>query len=75
MVKIIFTGYASLKNAVDALNYGADAYVMKPVKPEELLKLIEKKLEEKKEAEKITEEKIVKWIETRAAKACKVEET
>lgn len=43
MVKIIFTGYASLKNAVDALNYGAYVYVMKPVNPKELLELIEKK--------------------------------
>jgi DNA-binding response OmpR family regulator len=68
MVKIMVTGHASLQNAVEALNYGADAYIMKPVNPEELLKVIEKKLREKKEAEKITEEKIVKWIETRASK-------
>lgn len=67
MVKIMITGYASLQNAIEALNYGADAYIMKPVNPEELLRVIEEKIEAKKEAEKITEEKIVKWIETRAS--------
>lgn len=71
MVKIMVTGHASLQNAVEALNYGADAYIMKPVNPEELLRMIEQKLREKREAEGITEEKIVKWIETRAAKARK----
>ncbi|UCG37202.1 MAG: response regulator, partial [Candidatus Bathyarchaeota archaeon] len=33
MVKIMITGYPSLDNAVEALNYGADAYIIKPVKP------------------------------------------
>ncbi len=75
MVKIMITGYASLQNAVDSLNYGAHAYIMKPIKPDELLKVVEKKLEEKREAEKITEEKVVKWIETRVAKATQEEDT
>lgn len=68
MVKIIITGYATLQNAVEALNYGADAYIMKPVNPEKLLKVIDEKLEAKKEAEKITEEKVTKWIETRVSR-------
>jgi len=46
MVKIIITGYPTLENAVEALNLGADAYVIKPVRPEKLLALIEEKLEE-----------------------------
>ncbi|MCS7096650.1 MAG: response regulator [Candidatus Bathyarchaeota archaeon] len=69
MVKIMVTGHATLQNAVDSLNYGADAYIMKPVNPEELLSVIEKKLDERKQAEKVTEEKVVKWIETRVSKA------
>lgn len=68
MVKIMVTGYASLENAIEALNYGADAYITKPVSPEELLKVIDEKLKAKKEAEMITEEKVAKWIETRASK-------
>jgi len=68
MMKIMITGYPSLKNAVEALNLGADAYIIKPVKPEKLLALIEEKLKEQQQAEKITEKKIIEWIKTRARK-------
>ena len=68
MMKIMVTGYPSLENAVIALNRGADAYIIKPVKPEKLLDLIEGKLDEQSEAEKMTEEKVTEWIKTRARK-------
>jgi len=71
MVKIMITGYASLENAVEALNLGADAYVMKPVDPENLLKVINEKLKEQREAEKMSQEKVTEWIETRARKLAK----
>ena len=47
-VKIMITGFPSLENGVKALDEGADAYLVKPVKPEELLMLIEEKLKSKK---------------------------
>jgi DNA-binding response OmpR family regulator len=62
------TGYPSLENAVEALNLGADAYVIKPVKPEKLLALIKEKLEEQTQAEGMTEEKVTDWIKTRVRK-------
>jgi DNA-binding NtrC family response regulator len=68
MMKIMVTGYPSLENAVIALNQGADAYLIKPVKPEKLLDLIEDKLEEQSQAEKMTEGKVTEWIKTRARK-------
>jgi len=68
MVKIMVTGYPSLENAVEALNMGADAYILKPVNPEKLLALIEEKLEKQSQAEKMTEEKVVDWVKTRANK-------
>ena len=40
MRKIIMTGNPSLQNAVDALNRGADAYVMKPLEIEKILAII-----------------------------------
>ena len=46
-VKIMITGFPSLENGVKALDEGADAYLVKPVKPEELLALIEEKLKNK----------------------------
>jgi DNA-binding response OmpR family regulator len=47
-VKIMITGFPSLETGVKALDEGADAYLVKPVKPEELLALIEDKLKDKK---------------------------
>jgi DNA-binding NtrC family response regulator len=74
MIKIMITGYPSQENAVDALNLGADAYIIKPAKPEELLTLIEEKLEEQRQREKMTEEKVTEWIKTRARKLEESEE-
>jgi CheY-like chemotaxis protein len=35
--EIVITGYPSLENAVEAINEGADAYLMKPLNPSDLL--------------------------------------
>jgi len=43
-VKIMITGFPSLETGVKALDGGADAYLVKPVRPEELLMLIKEKL-------------------------------
>jgi DNA-binding NtrC family response regulator len=68
MVKIMVTGYPALQNAVEALNMGADAYLMKPVHPQRMLKVVEEKLKEQEEAKSMTEEKVAQWIETRVKK-------
>jgi DNA-binding response OmpR family regulator len=47
MIKIILTGFASMDNGIKALNSGADAYLVKPVEPTELLKILKEKLEER----------------------------
>jgi DNA-binding NtrC family response regulator len=65
MVKIIVTGYPSLHNAVEAVNKGADAYVLKPFNVEKTLKTIEEQLEKQKGARKYSEQKISEFIETR----------
>jgi DNA-binding NtrC family response regulator len=44
MMKIIITGYPSIDNAVEALNKGADAYIIKPLDIEKVLNTIEEKL-------------------------------
>ena len=46
-IKIMITGFPSLESGAKALDEGADAYLVKPVKPEELLVLIEEKLKNK----------------------------
>jgi len=68
MMKVMITGHASLENAVESLNLGADAYLMKPVKPEELLRIVDEKLKEQEEAERMSEEKVAEWIENRLRK-------
>jgi DNA-binding NtrC family response regulator len=68
MIKIMVTGYPNLQNAVEALNFNADAYLIKPVNYEKLLKTIEEKLEKQREEEKITAEKIAAFVKTRTQK-------
>ena len=57
-----------MDNAVEALNMGADAYLLKPVELEELLKVVKEKLKEQEEAEKMSEERVADWIKTRVQK-------
>jgi len=66
MVKIIITGYPTLQNAIEALNRGADAYIIKPLDIEKTLKIIEEHLRKQKEMQKMTEKQLVEFIETRA---------
>jgi CheY-like chemotaxis protein/predicted transcriptional regulator len=42
--EIIITGYPSLENAIKAIDEGADAYIIKPFKPADLLAKIREKL-------------------------------
>jgi len=65
MVKIIITGYPSLKNAIEAVNRGADGYVLKPFDAGELLAMIEKHLKKQRESMKYSEDRVVDFIEAR----------
>jgi len=66
MVKIIVTGYPSLENAIEAVNKGADGYVVKPFDMKKLLSMVKKHLRKQQEAKKYSEEKVKEYIETRA---------
>lgn len=65
MAKIIITGYPSLRNAVEAVNKGADAYIIKPLDIDRTLDTIEEHLEKQRKAQKMTEKSLVGFIETR----------
>ena len=65
MVKIILTGYPALENAVKAINKGVDAYLIKPVKTDELLKLIKEHLDKQKQEKEYGQQKVAKFVETR----------
>ncbi|MDI9643809.1 MAG: response regulator [Candidatus Verstraetearchaeota archaeon] len=61
--KIILTGNATLENAIQALNMGADAYLLKPVDPEELIKAINDQVDRQKQEIRNIQEKIIALIE------------
>ncbi len=65
MVKIIVTGHPSLQNAVEAVNKGADGYIIKPASTEMLLDTIREHLRRQQEAKQYGEQKIKEFIETR----------
>jgi DNA-binding NtrC family response regulator len=45
MVKIMVTGYPSMRSAIEAVNKGADGYILKPIKIENLLNTIKEHLQ------------------------------
>ena len=65
MAKIMLTGYPSMNNAIEAVNQHADAFLVKPVAVEELLKKIRELLILQEENKEFAETKIVSFIETR----------
>ena len=63
--KIMVTGYPSMQNAIAALNENADAYVVKPVDVEKLLKMIRQQLNLQENERKFSEQKVADFIEAR----------
>jgi len=65
MRKIVITGYPTLQNAVEAVNRGADAYIMKPFDVDKVLATIKEQLKEQREEKQYSQEKVAEFIETR----------
>jgi len=65
MRKIIITGYPTLQNAVDAVNRGANAYILKPFDVEKVLQTIQEQLKKQQEEKKFSQGKVAEFIETR----------
>jgi DNA-binding NtrC family response regulator len=63
--KIIITGYPTLQNAVEAVNRGADAYIMKPFDMEKVLEEIKDQLKKQQNEKRYSQEKVAEFIETR----------
>jgi two-component system NtrC family response regulator len=63
--KVIITGYPTLQNAIEAVNRGADAYILKPFDMEKVLQTIRNQLRMQEEERKYGEEKVAEFIETR----------
>jgi DNA-binding NtrC family response regulator len=65
MRKIIITGYPTLQNAIEAVNRGADAYILKPFDMEKVLATIKEQLRKYEEEKCYSQEKVAEFIETR----------
>ncbi|MEM3536616.1 MAG: response regulator [Candidatus Bathyarchaeia archaeon] len=65
MRKIIITGYPTLQNAIEAVNRGADAYIMKPFEMEKVLQTIKEQLKKQEEERRYSQEKVAEFIEAR----------
>ncbi|MEM2465935.1 MAG: response regulator [Candidatus Bathyarchaeia archaeon] len=65
MRKIIITGYPTLQNAIEAVNRGADAYILKPFDIDKVLATIKEQLRKYEEEKRYSQEKVAEFIETR----------
>ena len=65
MRKVIVTGYPTLQNAVDAVNKGADAYIIKPFDVKRVLKTITEQLNQQQNEKEYSQERIAEFIEAR----------
>jgi len=65
MRKIIVTGYPTLQNAIEAVNRGADAYVIKPFDVKKVLNAIKEELRKQQEEKKYSQDKVADFIEAR----------
>ena len=63
--KVIITGYPTLQNAVDAVNRGANAYILKPFDVGKVLKTLKEQLQKQGEEKKYSQDKVAEFIETR----------
>jgi len=69
MRKIMITGYPSMANAVDSVNFGADAFIVKPCEATELLRKIKEQLEKQRQDYQYSQEKVAEYIESQFRQA------
>ena len=65
MRKIIVTGYPDLQNAIASVQKGADFYITKPTKLDELSKVVKEQLQKQREEMMYSEKKVAEYLETR----------
>ncbi len=63
--KLVLTGYPDTSSAIRAVNEKADAYLVKPFDPVELINLIDENLNIQREELKYTQERVLEYIQHR----------
>jgi two-component system response regulator PilR (NtrC family) len=67
MMKIMLTGFPSIRNAIDAVNAQADAFLEKPIGPEKLFAKISDLLSQQEKVTNFDEQKVAEFINTKAS--------
>ena len=65
MRKIIVTWYPDVQNAIASVQKGADFYITKPTKIDELVKVVREQLLKQREEKDYSQQKVAEYIETR----------
>ena len=65
MIIILMTGDPDLESAMDAVNRGANGYIVKPFSNTDLVALVDRKIREHEQALALTDEKVSAWLEDR----------
>lgn len=65
MRKVIVTGYPTLQNAIEAVNRGADAYIVKPFDVDKVLAVIKEQLKKQQEELSFSQERVTEFIAAR----------
>ena len=65
MRKIIITGYPTVRNAIEAVNKNADAYLLKPFDMGKVLFVIKDQLKKQREETSFSQDRVTDYIETR----------
>jgi len=68
--KIVMTGYVTVDNAIEAVNNGASLFLAKPVKPDNLLAVIKRQLEERELEMQLFLRTVEKFISQRLETIC-----
>jgi DNA-binding response OmpR family regulator len=68
-IKIVITGYPSMRNIIDALDLGANGYIMKPITPQELLRTIRSKIEARARFEDTTKKRLAELTDKQVTNA------
>jgi len=64
MRKIMITGFPTMDNAIEALNFGADAFVRKPFEVDDVIKKVKEQLKSQDEERKYSQLKVAEYIES-----------
>jgi DNA-binding response OmpR family regulator len=59
---VMLTGFPSQQNAIDSLNFGADFYMVKPIKPKDLLEIVKATLDKRMNSQTMMMNLLTKYI-------------